>query len=63
MLIVHPVEGFKADDVDEYAEPEEVKPDPDRFVPSGQQRLIIDCNFPAYNSTQTLAKPAAVDHS
>lgn len=35
VLIVHPVEGFKADDVDEYAEPEEVKPDPDRFVPSG----------------------------
>ena len=45
VLIVHPVEGFKADDVDEYAEPEEVKPDPDRFVPSGQQQLIIYWSF------------------
>ena len=37
VLIVHPVKGFNLDAKDEYAEDEEAKPDPDRFVPSGQQ--------------------------
>lgn len=36
VLIVHPVKGFDLDEEDEYAEEVEVKPDPDKFVPSGQ---------------------------
>ncbi|KAL3162306.1 hypothetical protein ABBQ32_009993 [Trebouxia sp. C0010 RCD-2024] len=35
VLIVHPVKGFDLDEEDEYAEEVEVKPDPDKFVPSG----------------------------
>lgn len=36
VLVVHPPKGFHADSVeDEYAEEKEVKPDPDRFIPSG----------------------------
>ncbi|KAL0033640.1 hypothetical protein WJX79_009306 [Trebouxia sp. C0005] len=35
VLIVHPVKGFDLDEEDEYAEEEEVKPNPDRFIPSG----------------------------
>lgn len=42
VLIVHPVKGFDLDEEDEYAEEEEVKPNPDRFIPSGQpKRLFI----------------------
>ena len=36
VLIVHPVKGFDLDEEDEYAEEVEVKPDPDKFIPSGQ---------------------------
>ena len=36
VLIVHPVKGFNLDEEDEYAEEVEVKPDPDKFIPSGQ---------------------------
>lgn len=36
VLVVHPPKGFHAESVeDEYAEEQEVKPDPDRFIPSG----------------------------
>ena len=36
VLVVHPPKGFNAESVDdEYAEEKEVKPDPDRFIPSG----------------------------
>lgn len=36
VLVVHPPKGFHADSVEaEYAEEKEVKPDPDRFIPSG----------------------------
>lgn len=36
VLVVHPPKGFHANSVeDEYAEEKEVKPDPDRFIPSG----------------------------
>ena len=39
VLVVHPPKGFRAESVeDEYAEEKEVKPDPDRFIPSGQTR-------------------------
>lgn len=37
VLVVHPPRGFHADSLeDEYAEEKEVKPDPDRFIPSGE---------------------------
>lgn len=36
VLIVHPVKGFNLDEEDEYAEEVVVKPDPDKFIPSGQ---------------------------
>ncbi len=39
VLIVHPVKGFDLDEEDEYAEEEEAQPNPDRFIPSGQQEL------------------------
>jgi len=39
VLVVHPVKGFDLDEEDEYAEEEEAKPNPDRFIPSGQQQL------------------------
>ena len=39
VLIVHPVKGFDLDEEDEYAEEEEAQPNPDRFIPSGQQQL------------------------
>ena len=36
VLVVHPPKGFSGPSVeDEYAEEEEVKPDPDKFIPSG----------------------------
>ena len=36
VLVVHPPKGFHGESVDdEYAEEKEVKPDPDRFIPSG----------------------------
>ena len=41
VLIVHPVKGFDLDEEDEYAEEEEVKPNPDRFIPSGQQEGLF----------------------
>ena len=38
VLVVHPPKSFHGAGVqDEYAEEAEAKPDPDRFVPSGQQ--------------------------
>lgn len=54
VLIVHPPKGFEAQSVeDEYAEEQEVKPDPDKFIPSGEHATIIkstwhaasQCNF------------------
>ena len=45
MLVVLPPVGFNAESVeDEYAEEVVVKPDPDRFVPSGGLR--VDCKTP-----------------
>lgn len=45
VLVVHPPKGFHAESVeDEYAEEKEVKPDPDRFIPSGGKQLRADCS-------------------
>lgn len=47
VLVVHPPKGFHADSVeDEYAEEKEVKPNPDRFIPSGDSAgcLKINCS-------------------
>jgi len=43
VLIVHPVKGFNLDEDDEYAEEEEEKPNPDRFIPSGltTKKLVL----------------------
>ena len=42
VLVVHPPKGFDAASVeDEYAEEEEVKPNPDRFIPSGGCACLI----------------------
>lgn len=41
VLVVHPPKGFHADSVEaEYAEEKEVKPDPDRFIPSGDSQVL-----------------------
>lgn len=42
VLIVHPVKGFNLDAEDEYAEEFEVKPDPDKFIPSGQPPQTVN---------------------
>ena len=37
VLVVHPPKGFNAASIEEeYAEEQVAKPDPDRFIPSGQ---------------------------
>ena len=46
VLIVHPVKGFNLDEEDEYAEEKEVKPDPDRFIPSGQLPRCSEFDLP-----------------
>ena len=41
-LVVHPPKGFSGPSVEaEYAEEVEVKPDPDRFVPSGASGTVL----------------------
>ena len=60
VLVVHPPKGFEGEsEEDEYAEEKVVKPDPDRFVPSGTHSsalrllMLFSSNPCAYN-TNTL---------
>ena len=48
VLIVHPVKGFDLDEEDEYAEEVVAKPDPDKFVPSGQHTAPLLLAFLLY---------------
>lgn len=45
VLIVHPPKGFNTESMeDEYAEEKVVKPDPDKFIPSGIIQYHNNCN-------------------
>ncbi len=50
VLVVHPPKGFDAVSVeDEYAEEEEVAPNPDRFIPSGE--CVLSTIYPLIRQT------------
>lgn len=55
VLIVHPVKGFDLDEEDEYAEEVEVKPDPDKFIPSGQAHAPVALVLPELRALHSAA--------
>ena len=51
VLVVHPPKGFDTQSVeDEYAEEKVIKPDPDRFIPSGMHAGDEICHCPCFVS-------------